>query len=131
MERSQTDRAARTAAGQRTGRGPRTRQTTHVEIGADGFIVDVGLLAELFDLGEGDVRWAMREGKLTSRCEKGVEEHSDRFRLVFFHGTRRVLITLDAAGHILGRSVIDYGTHPASGPASGPAGSGPRTTRGA
>jgi hypothetical protein len=54
----------------------------------------------------------MRDGKITSRCERGEGEHAGQYRLTFFHAGRRARLSVDAAGRIIRRSIIDYGERP-------------------
>ncbi len=49
----------------------------------------------------------MREGRVTSRCERGLGEDAGRFQLTFFHGNRSVRLVVDNAGNILERSSAD------------------------
>ena len=79
-----------------------------------GFVVDVALLAQLLVVSASDVPALMREGRITSLCEKGAGEHADQFRLTFFHGNRRARVRVDRSGRILGRAVIDFASKAAS-----------------
>jgi hypothetical protein len=54
----------------------------------------------------------LRNGAITSRCERGIGEDEGRFRLTFFHAGRRLRLVVDADGRILQRSRIDYGDRP-------------------
>lgn len=79
------------------------------------FGVDAAILAEDFGLEPANVLTAMREGRLTSLCERGIDEDAGRSRLTFFFGQRRLRLVIDEAGTILERSVEDaneQGTHP-------------------
>jgi hypothetical protein len=76
------------------------------------FSVDAALIGELLDLAPSDVQALMRAGKITSRCERGEGDHAGRYRLTFFHACRRARLTVDAAGRIIRRSIIDYGGRP-------------------
>ena len=49
----------------------------------------------------------LREGKITSLCERGIRRDAGRMRLTFFHGNRRLRLVADAAGNIIERSVTD------------------------
>lgn len=71
----------------------------------DEFTVDAGLLAEGLGLDPATVLTAMREKKITSRFERGVDGDAGRNRLTFFHGSRRFRLTIDEDGKILERSV--------------------------
>ena len=85
-----------------------------IDVEGGGFVVDVDFLARLLDLPASDIRSLMREGRITSLCEKGVREHADQFRLTFYHGNRRACVRVDPSGRILARSVIDFGSKAAS-----------------
>ena len=89
---------------------PGALQGDPCEIGVDndGFVVDVALLARLLDIPAADAQTLMREGRITSRCEEGVGEHTNQFRLSFFHGNRRACVHVDRSGRILARSIIDF-----------------------
>lgn len=80
---------------------------------ADGaFQVDATLLGQELGLAPAAVPALMREGKITSRCERGNGPDAGRHRLTFFHQNRRLRLVIDATGQILQRSTIDFGEHP-------------------
>lgn len=54
----------------------------------------------------------LREGKITSLCERGIDVDSGRYRLTFFSENRRVRIIADESGTIIQRSVIAFGDLP-------------------
>jgi len=54
----------------------------------------------------------LREGKITSRCERGIDADSGRYRLTFFSQNRRFSLTVDESGIIIQRSTIDFGELP-------------------
>lgn len=76
---------------------------TVVERSGDGFVVDVEALAETFGLSREEVRQAMRDGAITSRCEAGVAEDEGSWRLTFYHRDRAFRLVVDAAGTVLKR----------------------------
>lgn len=51
----------------------------------------------------------IREGRITSRCERGQGEDAGHFRLTFFYGNRSVRLVVDDAGNVLERSSADVG----------------------
>ncbi len=69
------------------------------------FSVDADIVAQGLGIDPADVLAAMRQGRITSLCERGVEEDAGRSRLTFFHGTRRLRLVIDEDGKILERSV--------------------------
>ena len=77
----------------------------------DGVIqVDANIIGRDLGLGAFEVQSLMREGKLTSSCERGVDEDEGRYRLTFFHGGRRLRLIVDGTGRIIRRSLVDFGT---------------------
>jgi len=77
----------------------------------DGVIqVDVSIVSQHLGLEPFEVQRLMREGKLTSRFERGVDEDDGRYRLTFFHGGRRLRLIIDETGQILRQSLVDFGT---------------------
>ncbi len=85
-----------------------------VEIVDGDLLVDAALLSELLAIPIEDVAPLMHNLAITSICEKGIDIHSGEFRLTFFHDSRRARLRIDSSGHIIQRSVIDYGRSPAS-----------------
>jgi hypothetical protein len=84
-----------------------------VEIQGDGTIqIDASLIGRDLGLEPFEVQSLMREGKLTSSCERGVDEDAGRYRLTFFHEIRRLWLIIDSTGRIIRRSLIDFGDHP-------------------
>jgi hypothetical protein len=83
-----------------------------VEGNAGDFSVDATLVGELLGVAASDVLALMRDGKITSRCERGEGEHAGQYRLTFFYAGRRARLNVDAAGRIIRRSIIDYGERP-------------------
>ena len=77
--------------------------TRAVHIDGGDFVVDADELARGFGLDATEVLRKLQEGALTSRCEKGIDEHAGRHRLVFTHEKRILRLTVDADGAILSR----------------------------
>jgi hypothetical protein len=71
------------------------------------FSVDAAIVAEGLGIEPATVLDAMRQGRITSLCERGVDEDAGRSRLTFFHGDRRLRLVIDEGGTILDRSVED------------------------
>lgn len=92
---------------------PRALTESAIELSDNAFVVDAALIGELLDLPAETVPVLMREGRITSACERGVDEHNGEFRLTFFHRNRRARLSTDLAGRILRRSVVDFGDRPA------------------
>jgi hypothetical protein len=54
----------------------------------------------------------MRKGEITSLCERGVNEDAERYRLKFFHKSRRFRLVVDGTGSVIQRSTVDFGDRP-------------------
>jgi hypothetical protein len=54
----------------------------------------------------------MRVHAITGRCERGVDANQGQYRLSFFYQNRRVRLSLDSSGHVLRRSIIEFGQQP-------------------
>ena len=78
--------------------------TVHIE--GEAFVVEAEDLARAFGLDASEVIQALREGIVTSRCEKGIGEHDGRHRLIFSYKGRVLRLTVDDAGRILSRAVF-------------------------
>ena len=83
-----------------------------VEVSDNTFLVAAELVGELLHIAPKRVPGLMREGRITSACERGMNEHAGEFRLTFFYHNRRARLNTDLAGRILRRSVIDFGYQP-------------------
>ena len=64
----------------------------------------------------------LRDGKITSLCEKGIDADSGRYRLTLFSASRRFRLVVDESGAIVQRSTLDYGNLPLPAAARRPAG---------
>jgi hypothetical protein len=79
----------------------------------DGFAIDAADLGALLGLPVEAVRGLMREGRITSRFERGEGADAGRYRLTFTHGRRRVRLTLDGDGSVLQQSSVTLAPPPA------------------
>ena len=80
-----------------------------IEIADGDILIDATLLSELLDIIPADIPSLMRAHAITSVCERGIDAHQGQFRLSFFYRSRRARLSVDTSGHVLGRSVIDFG----------------------
>jgi hypothetical protein len=83
-----------------------------IEITDGDFLVDAELLADLLGVNASDIPALMQTQAITSACERGVDNHHGQYRLSFFYRNRRARLSVDTAGHVLHRSVIDFGSQP-------------------
>lgn len=91
---------------------PATAALPPVEISDGTFCVDGAMLGNLLDVQPADVPGLMRDGAITSVCERGTDDHAGQYRLSFFYGSRRARLSIDESGRILRRSVVDFGAQP-------------------
>ena len=76
----------------------------------DGAIqVDVAGVAKGLGIEPPLVQEGMREGRITSLCERGVDEDQGRYRVTFFSENRRFRLTIDNEGNVVQRSAVDFG----------------------
>ncbi len=74
----------------------------------DGAIsIDATVIAEGFAIAPEELRRLMRTIKITSRCERGIDEDAGRYRVTFLYGKRHLRLLVDEAGTIIERSLID------------------------
>jgi hypothetical protein len=74
--------------------------------------VDARIVAEGLGIEPSLVQERMREGKITSLCERGIDEDNGRYRLTFFSENRRFRLVVDERGNVVRRSAIDFSDSP-------------------
>lgn len=74
-----------------------------IDFDGQSFSVDASLIAASFGIGLERVQPLMREGKITSRCERGIDEDAGRYRLSFFHERLNLSFIVDESGEIVER----------------------------
>jgi Family of unknown function (DUF6522) len=87
-----------------------------------GMNVDASIVAEGLSISPELLLERMREGRITSLCEKGEGQDSGRFRLSFFSEHCRFSLIVDESGKIVRRSAIDFGARPLPASAHKPKG---------
>jgi hypothetical protein len=80
-----------------------------IEVEKGGFRIDARIVGEGLGIEASLVPARMREGAITSLCERGVDKDAGRYRLTFFHQGTRLRLVVDDAGNITQRSVLDLG----------------------
>lgn len=83
-----------------------------IEFNGETFLVNAALIGQLLHVSAERVPALMREGRITSACERGIDEHEGEFRLTFFYRNRRARLSTDSSGRLLRTSVIDFGDQP-------------------
>ena len=74
--------------------------------------VDATIVAEGLGIEPSLVQERMRDGKITSLCERGIDEDNGRYRLTFFSENRRCRLVVDERGNVVQRSAIDFSDRP-------------------
>jgi hypothetical protein len=75
----------------------------------EGATVDVAVLADGLGVEAADVESLIRQGRLTSKFEKGVGSDAGRCRLTFWMDAKRFRIVVDEQGTVLKTFRTDYG----------------------
>jgi hypothetical protein len=83
-----------------------------IEIQHGAMYIEASIIAEGLKLEASGVQAMMRKGEITSLCERGVNEDAGRYRLTFFHKSRRLRLVVDGTGTVIRRSSIDFGDRP-------------------
>lgn len=86
---------------------------TTIERNGNNFVVPAELLADAFGLSEATVQQGMRENRITSQSETGVEEDEGRWRLTFFFQDRACRFIVDMHGQVLKRTSFPVRRRPA------------------
>lgn len=81
-------------------------------ISASGFELDAAIVAAVFRISPEEIMSRIRDGKLTTQCEKGIDEDQGRHRLTFFLASRQARFVINNSGTILHSSCIDFGDRP-------------------
>lgn len=80
-----------------------------VELEAGTIQVDAAVIGAGLGIPPSLVPNHLRAGRLTSLCERGVDDDAGRYRLTFFHAGRRFRLVIDQSGRVIQRSTIDFG----------------------
>ena len=83
-----------------------------IEFEGGAIQVDATIVAEGLGIQPSLVQERMREGKITSLCERGIDEDSGRYRLTFFSENRRFRILVDENGNVVQRSATEPSDRP-------------------
>lgn len=85
---------------------------TPVQFGEGEILIDASVIAAGLRLGPEAVQKGMREGRITSLCERGTGDDEGRYRLTFFSGNRRLRLVVNEGGTIVQRLALDFGDRP-------------------
>ena len=78
---------------------------SRIEFSNDSVQIDAADLARALQVSTGALKQGMRDGKITSRFERGEGEDAGTVRLTFYSAVRRVRVTADGSGNVLECSV--------------------------
>lgn len=92
-----------------------------IEFEEGAFRIDARIVGEGLGIEASLVPVRMREGAITSICERGIDADAGRYRLTFFHKGTRLRLVVDEAGNIMQRSVLDLGEGPGRARSAAPA----------
>ncbi len=81
-----------------------TNETPDTQTDDNSVEVDATLIADAFSLTPNAVQELMREGEITSLCERGEGEDAGRMRLTFWYGDRALRLILSDAGTLISQS---------------------------
>ena len=80
-----------------------------VHIEKDAIVVDAELIGKALGIDQNLVQPLMRQGKITTLSERGIDDDAGTHRLTFFHDKRRARLIVNERGDILRCSSIDFG----------------------
>lgn len=89
-----------------------------IEFEQGAFTVDADVIAAVLGIEPARVQPLMRDGIITSVCERGVGEDAGRYRLTFVHGDRAYHLIVDEEGHVIEQSALNVRAR--RGPPRGP-----------
>jgi len=81
---------------------------TSIKSERDALCIDATVIGNGLGIEPSLVPARMREGKITSLCERGVDTDTGRYRLTFFFENRRFRLVVDEGGNVIQRSTLDF-----------------------
>ncbi len=89
---------------------------TKIRLDKGDIEVDASIIAEGLQLAAAQVQPLLRSGRISSRLERGVDEHEGQHRLTFVHGRRQLQLVVGPDGGVLEQSVTERPTSRARPP---------------
>lgn len=80
-----------------------------LDMGEQGVTIDARVIAQGLGMDPAVVLFRIREGAITTICERGIDADEGRHRLTFFHGSRLLRLVVDQQCNIVRRSIVDFG----------------------
>jgi hypothetical protein len=90
------------------------RDAPRIEITGGDFQIDAAMVADALGVEPAVLQRRMRDGKITSRHERGTGEDEGRHRLTFLADKRRLTFVVDEKGNVIHRSMVNIAASPAS-----------------
>jgi hypothetical protein len=76
-----------------------------IEFDGETFNVDAALISDGLRVEAPLLLALMREGLITGRCERGMDQDAGRYRLTFYYDKRSVRLTVDEKGDLIEREI--------------------------
>ena len=80
-----------------------------IELEGVAIQVDVAMVAKGLRIEPSFVHESRRDGKITTLCERGIDENEGQHRLTFFSKNRRFRLVIDEGGNVVQSSAVDFG----------------------
>jgi hypothetical protein len=78
-----------------------------INVDGDSIEIDAAIVAAGFGIVVSHVPVLMRDGEITSICERGAGHDAGRYRLTFFYQSKRLRVIVADDGHLIRCSTID------------------------
>lgn len=85
-----------------------------IEFEDGGVVVDAAVIASGLGIEASVVQAELHAGKITSLCERGVDDDAGTFRLSFFTAHKRLRIIVNTAGEVIRRTTLASPDRPLS-----------------
>ena len=81
---------------------------TKIEFEDGAVSIDATVIAAGLGIDPALVHWHMRNGRITSLCERGTDEDAGRHRLTFRFRGRSFRVTADDTGQIIAQETVGH-----------------------
>ena len=82
---------------------------SEVQVEDHAIVVDAEVIAQALGIDPNLMQPLLRQGKITTLSERGIDDDAGTHRLTFFYDRRRARLIVNEHGQILRRSSIDFG----------------------
>jgi Family of unknown function (DUF6522) len=82
---------------------------SEIQIDDYAIVVDAEVTGKALGIDKNLVQPLLRQGKITTLSERGIDDDAGTHRLTFFYDRRRARLIVNEHGHILRRSSFDFG----------------------